>query len=112
MQIFPQFTTEFVRNQPGLQGLFISCLFGGVLSSVSSGLNSISTVFLECIIKGYLKKDISDKNATRASKLICLASGLICLSLTYVAKLVHIGSLSDVNAIIGLDYLLEIETSQ
>lgn len=71
-QILPQFTMEFLRNQAGLQGLFLSCLFSGVLSSVSSGLNSISTVFLECIIKGYLKKDISDKNATRVSKLICI----------------------------------------
>ena len=83
-QILTHFSMEFLSNQAGLQGLLLSCLFSGVLSSVSSGLNSISTVFIECIIKSYFKKDISDKDATRASKVICkLSKLLICGCLNY-----------------------------
>ena len=70
-QIFPHFLKEHLSSQAGMQGLFLACLFSAVLSSVSSGLNSISTVLLECIINVFLRKDICDEAKTKWSKIAC-----------------------------------------
>ncbi|XP_070542476.1 sodium-coupled monocarboxylate transporter 1-like isoform X2 [Ptychodera flava] len=50
-----QILMYFVSNQfgriPGMQGLFVSCLFAGALSSVSSGINSVVACMLQDVIK-------------------------------------------------------------
>ena len=62
---------DTLRNTPGLPGLFLSCVFSAALSTISSGLNSLSAVFLEDVIKGFILKDITDKKAALFSKILC-----------------------------------------
>lgn len=66
---YKYWTTHFsCRNFPGFPGLFVSGIFSGALSTVSSGVNSLATVTLEDIIKGYSKRELSDKTATWITK--------------------------------------------
>nr|XP_006817834.1 PREDICTED: sodium-coupled monocarboxylate transporter 2-like [Saccoglossus kowalevskii] len=52
-----QIMVYFVSSQfgviPGLQGLFVACIFAGTLSTMSSGLNALIAVTLEDIIKPF-----------------------------------------------------------
>ncbi len=99
-----------------MTGLFLACLFSAILSTVSTGLNSISAVALS-IIKGLHSKDISDRRCTQISKLICLLieigsgylcveaifflffslkgvlSGFVCLLIAYLAAILNVKSL-------------------
>jgi Na+/proline symporter len=57
---------------PGLTGLFIASILSASLSTVSSGVNSIATVFLEDIYKRIVKDDLlSDRKQAMISKLLC-----------------------------------------
>ncbi|XP_076445209.1 sodium-coupled monocarboxylate transporter 1-like [Babylonia areolata] len=86
-QLLPLFVMDVLGDVTGLPGLFVACLFSGALSTISSGLNSIAAVILEDVIRAYFVKDISEKNATRATQILALIFGAICLALTYVASL-------------------------
>lgn len=62
---------ETLKSTVGLPGLFLACIFSAALSTISSELNSLSTVVLEDYIKRYFVKDISEKKAARLSKILC-----------------------------------------
>jgi Na+/proline symporter len=63
---------ETLGRFPGLTGLFIASILSASLSTVSSGVNSIATVFLEDIYKRIFKENsISDKKQAIISKLLC-----------------------------------------
>ncbi|XP_077989524.1 sodium-dependent multivitamin transporter-like [Glandiceps talaboti] len=49
-QILIFFVSSKLGHIPGLQGLFVSCLFAGALSSISSGLNGLVAVILRDMI--------------------------------------------------------------
>ncbi|CAF4014304.1 unnamed protein product [Rotaria sordida] len=51
-QIFPYFVMEVLSNIPGLPGVFLACIFSGSLSTISSGLNSLTAVIIEDVYKG------------------------------------------------------------
>ncbi|XP_062594392.1 sodium-coupled monocarboxylate transporter 1-like [Saccostrea cucullata] len=87
-QLLPLFVMDVLGHVPGIPGLFVSCLFSGALSTLSSGLNSIAAVLLEDVLRVFCVKRInSEVIATYASKIIALIFGFICLGLTYVASL-------------------------
>ncbi|XP_077989565.1 sodium-coupled monocarboxylate transporter 1-like [Glandiceps talaboti] len=109
-----QIVVYFVSSQfgkiPGLQGLFVSCLFAGTLSSVSSSLNSMTAVTLEDFIKQYRKWQASrtgkpiyqnDRMDTFVSKLLTCVYGICGVGLSFVA--VNLGSLIVLgNSILGV----------
>lgn len=45
-QLLPFFVVDLLKNFYGLSGLFIACIYSAALSTISSGLNSLSAVFL------------------------------------------------------------------
>jgi len=63
---------------PGVPGLFVSAIFSGALSTLSSGFNSLSAITLHDIIKSYIKKDMTEKQATLTAKLL----GMHCLCMS------------------------------
>ncbi|CAL1537176.1 unnamed protein product, partial [Lymnaea stagnalis] len=68
-QLLPYFVMDILGSAPGLPGLFVSSLFSGALSSVSSMLNSLSAVTWEDFLKPYMK-NITDARATKITKLL------------------------------------------
>lgn len=85
-QLFPRFVMETLGAFPGIPGLFVSGIFSGALSTVSSGVNSLAAVTLEDFIKTYLVKDITEKWATRITKTLAMVYGLISIGLVFVAQ--------------------------
>ncbi|KAK7467994.1 hypothetical protein BaRGS_00036772, partial [Batillaria attramentaria] len=73
-QIIPYFVME-VLSTPGLPGLFISCLFSGALSSMSSSLNALSAVTWEDFLKPVLGHRLTELQKTWVAKLLVLIYG-------------------------------------
>ena len=70
IKLLPLYIVE-TFDADGLFGLFFVFLFSGVLSTISSGLNGLTAVALEDIIKKFIVKDLSEKNAAQLSKVLC-----------------------------------------
>ncbi|CAF0771742.1 unnamed protein product [Adineta ricciae] len=71
-QLYPLFVIETLGRFPGLTGLFIASVLSASLSTVSSGVNSVVTVFLEDIYKRVVKTNLmSDRKQALVSKLLC-----------------------------------------
>ncbi|XP_064601430.1 sodium-coupled monocarboxylate transporter 1-like [Liolophura sinensis] len=86
-QLYPLFVMDVLGKIPGIPGLFISCLFSGALSTISSGLNSLSAVILTDVISQYFIKDMNEKTAMTVSRILAVVCGVVCLALSYVASL-------------------------
>ncbi|XP_012935607.1 sodium-coupled monocarboxylate transporter 1 [Aplysia californica] len=85
-QLLPMFVMDILGDVTGLPGLFVAGLFSGALSTISSGLNSISAAILEDVIRAYFKKDLREDKARLYSQVLALVFGAICLGLTFVAS--------------------------
>jgi len=85
-QIFPYFVMEVLSDKPGLAGVFLACIFSGSLSTISSGLNSLSAVIIEDVYKGLMKKKLTDQRQGLASKIFSIVLGAVVMLLTYVVS--------------------------
>ncbi|XP_039279382.1 putative sodium-dependent multivitamin transporter [Nilaparvata lugens] len=93
-QLLPLYILETVGNWPGATGIFVSGIFSGALSTVSSLLNSLAAVTLEDFIKpGYYyikKKPLEEaQNTVLLTKVLCFLYGLICLGIAFLAQYVE-----------------------
>ncbi|XP_077515823.1 sodium-coupled monocarboxylate transporter 1-like [Amblyomma americanum] len=85
-QLLPLYVMDILGSLHGVPGLFVSGIFSGALSTVSSGVNSLAAVTLEDIIKRYIKKDMSDRYATNLTKMIAMLFGVVAIGLVYGAQ--------------------------
>ncbi|XP_063885774.1 sodium-coupled monocarboxylate transporter 1-like [Scylla paramamosain] len=76
-QILPYLVMEKLTRLPGMPGVFVAAVYGGVLSSLSSCGNSIACLIWEDFLKDrpYFKK-LTDKAATNVVKLISALAGI------------------------------------
>ncbi|KAI8796745.1 sodium-coupled monocarboxylate transporter 2 [Biomphalaria glabrata] len=86
-QVLPMFVMDVLSDQQGLPGLFIAGLFSGALSTLASGLNSLSAAVFKDVIGLYWKDKFNDRSARILSILIVIIFGAILLGLAYVASL-------------------------
>ncbi|XP_052769940.1 sodium-coupled monocarboxylate transporter 2-like isoform X1 [Mya arenaria] len=84
-QLVPYFVMRVFRNVPGLAGLFIAALFSGALSSLSSGINSMSANTLQDLLIDVLK-DAQQYKKTMIAKLVVLVYGALAVGLAYLAR--------------------------
>ncbi|XP_078619973.1 sodium-dependent multivitamin transporter-like [Branchiostoma floridae x Branchiostoma japonicum] len=88
-QLLPYYVME-VLDIPGLPGLFISGIFSGALSTISSGINSLAAVTLEDLIKPTLKvlkkEDMTEERATLVSKILVVGFGGLCMLFAVLAS--------------------------
>ena len=80
------FVMDILADSKGLPGVFVAGLFSGALSTISSGLNSISAVILEDVIKAYFIREMTEFKARTITQILSFIFGLICLALTVVAS--------------------------
>ncbi|XP_066255129.1 sodium-coupled monocarboxylate transporter 1-like [Euwallacea similis] len=85
-QLLPYFIMDTVEDIPGLPGMFVSGVFSAALSSMSTGLNSMTGVIFEDLIKPRLKKAMSEAHASLLMKIIVVLIGFICVGLVFVVE--------------------------
>lgn len=76
-------TLEFL---PGMSGLFVAGVFSAALSSLSTGLNSLSAVFLEDYIKPYRKTPLTESQTAIIMRLIVVFVGILSVALVFVVE--------------------------
>jgi len=76
-QAYPQLVKEVLP--PALLGFFAAVLFGAVLSSFNSLLNSSATLFGFDLYKKFFKKDASEHQTVKAGKLFGLLVAVIAM---------------------------------
>jgi sodium-coupled monocarboxylate transporter 8/12 len=82
-QIIPFTMLELFHDYPGLPGLFIAALAAASLSTISSGLSSLSAVTYEDFIKVFFK-NVSDEKGTNISKAVVAIYGLISVGFAFL----------------------------
>nr|XP_022913659.1 sodium-coupled monocarboxylate transporter 1-like [Onthophagus taurus] len=85
-QLLPYFVMHIAGSMPGLPGLFVSGVFSAALSSMSTGLNSMTGVIFEDLIKPNVKKPLSEAYASLLMKTIVVIIGTICVGLVFVVE--------------------------
>ncbi|GFQ97051.1 sodium-coupled monocarboxylate transporter 2 [Trichonephila clavata] len=85
-QIFPLFVMDNLGFLPGLPGLFVSGIFSGALSTLSSSLNSLSANTLEDLVRSYIAPNMTELWATRTAKLLALIYGVIAIVLVAIVQ--------------------------
>lgn len=78
-QLFPLFVMDTMGSIPGIPGIFVAGIFSASLSTVSSGINSLTAVVHEDIIKPYVWKNLSEKKTLRLLKVMSIFSGILCI---------------------------------
>uniref|UniRef100_T1H3J5 Sodium-dependent multivitamin transporter n=1 Tax=Megaselia scalaris TaxID=36166 RepID=T1H3J5_MEGSC len=87
--MMPLFVIDTMGKYPGLAGLFVSGIFSGSLSTVSSSVSSLAAVTLEDYLKPaymlVMKKPMLETNTTLPSKIMACFYGLVCVGLAFLA---------------------------
>lgn len=117
-QLVPLLVMQTLKDISGLTGLFIAGVFSGklrwfefqyvsesyisaALSSLSSGLNSMSAVVLEDYFKPFFKQGISERASSIIMRGTVLVLGILSVALVYVVQ--HLGKFSISNFIVDLN---------
>ncbi|CAG2171216.1 unnamed protein product [Oppiella nova] len=85
-QLFPLYVIQSFSFIPGFVGLFIAGVFSGSLSTISSGVNSLSAVTLQDFIRPFLSYKMSDSAATLTVKVVAVFYGLLSIALVLLAQ--------------------------
>ncbi|XP_071086272.1 sodium-dependent multivitamin transporter-like [Haliotis cracherodii] len=86
-QILPILTVDIFKGIPGMLGLFVAALCSASLSTISSGLSSLSATTWEDILKHHLP-NLSDFKATLVAKAAVIIYGVFSLGVAIVISLV------------------------
>ncbi len=93
--LFPHFIGAILPA--GVSGLLVAALFAAAMSSMDSGINSISTVVITDFRSSFQKAGASNNDLVAKAKLVGLLTGLIALLLSYTIGYIPGGNLFDVN---------------
>ncbi|RWS13564.1 sodium-coupled monocarboxylate transporter 1-like protein [Dinothrombium tinctorium] len=85
-QILPLFVMDTLGTFHGVPGLFVTGVFSGSLSVISAGINSMTAVLLEDIVKTHFKPEISENESTLFIKISSLIFGVLTLAGTVIAS--------------------------
>ncbi|XP_050390523.1 sodium-dependent multivitamin transporter isoform X2 [Patella vulgata] len=98
-QLLPLFVMDILGQFPGIPGIFVSCVFSGSLSTLSSCLNALSAVTIEDILKRFrFVKSMNDFKITLLSKFLVVIYGVIGIGAAFLV--------SQVSAILQASYSL------
>ncbi|XP_035714440.1 sodium-coupled monocarboxylate transporter 1 [Folsomia candida] len=85
--IVPHFVINELSFIPGLMGIFVSCIFSAVLSTVSSTLNSLAAVTWEDFIsKIRLFQGMSGDGQANCIRIIAVLYGVVSIGLAFGAQ--------------------------
>lgn len=84
-QMLPYFVMEVAGKIPGLPGVFIAGIFSAALSSMSTGLNTLSGTIYEDFLRPHFP-NTSEKRVSDIMKTLVVVLGLLMLSLVFVVE--------------------------
>lgn len=82
----PLLVTDLLGEFPGMTGLFVSAVFSASLSSMSTGLNSMSAVILEDFIKPFRAQTLSERQTHFVLRLSVILFGLAIIGLVFIVE--------------------------
>uniref|UniRef100_A0A1B0EY77 Sodium/solute symporter n=1 Tax=Phlebotomus papatasi TaxID=29031 RepID=A0A1B0EY77_PHLPP len=85
-QLLPLLVMDILGDFPGLPGLFVAGVFSAALSSLSTGLNSMSAVFLEDFFRAFSKEPLSQKKTAYIMRGVVVILGVLCVCLVFVVE--------------------------
>lgn len=98
-QLLPLLVMDTLGDYPGLPGLFVAGVFSAALSSLSTGLNSMSAVVLEDFFKPFLDRPLSEKTTAIIMRSVVGVFGAICVGLVLVVE--KLGSVLQLSMSLG-----------
>ncbi|XP_059145998.1 sodium-coupled monocarboxylate transporter 1-like isoform X2 [Physella acuta] len=99
-QLVPYFVMETL-GYPGVPGLFISCLFSGALSSVSSSLNALGAITWEDVLKPRYDHRLTEYQKTLVTKITVVIYGCLAVGVSFLAQQLEGTVLQAASALIG-----------
>uniref|UniRef100_A0A0B6ZCF7 Sodium-coupled monocarboxylate transporter 1 n=1 Tax=Arion vulgaris TaxID=1028688 RepID=A0A0B6ZCF7_9EUPU len=84
-QLMPYFVMHSLSFLPGLPGLYMATIFSGALSTLSSGINSLTANTVEDFLGGVLANK-RESTVTAISKIIVCIYGFGIIGLAYLAR--------------------------
>ncbi|BFY97778.1 hypothetical protein BsWGS_00818 [Bradybaena similaris] len=84
-QLMPYFVMQSLSFLPGLAGLYMATIFSGALSTLSSGINSLTANTVEDFLGGFLANK-RESTVTAISKCIVCAYGAGIIGLAYLVR--------------------------
>ncbi|EDX14493.1 GD21248 [Drosophila simulans] len=85
-QLVPLLVVQSMSSFPGIAGMFVAGVFSAALSSLSTGMNSLSAVFLEDYIKPLAKKPLTEHQTGVTVRLCTVIIGIISVALVFVVE--------------------------
>ncbi|XP_021339477.1 sodium-coupled monocarboxylate transporter 1-like isoform X2 [Mizuhopecten yessoensis] len=83
-QMTPYFVFDVLRSLPGMSGVYVSCLFSGSLSTLSSGLNALAANTAEDILPRYIRS--ARISLAMIAKLTVIVYGVIAIGIAYTLQ--------------------------
>ncbi|CAG5123792.1 unnamed protein product, partial [Candidula unifasciata] len=84
-QLMPYFVMQSLSFLPGLPGLYMATIFSGALSTLSSGINSLTANTVEDFLGGVLANK-RESTVTAISKFTVCVYGALIIGLAYLAR--------------------------
>jgi solute carrier family 5 (sodium-coupled monocarboxylate transporter), member 8/12 len=85
-QLLPLLVMDILGDYPGLVGMFVAGVFSAALSSLSTGLNSMSAVILEDFFKPFTKTSLTETQTKVIMRSVVVIFGTICVALVFVVE--------------------------
>ncbi|XP_063224315.1 sodium-coupled monocarboxylate transporter 2-like [Bacillus rossius redtenbacheri] len=83
-QLLPYYVMEIAEFIPALPGLFVAGVFSAALSTMSTGLNSMTGVIFEDLIRPACRTPISEARASLVMKAVVVVIGCACVGLVFL----------------------------
>lgn len=85
-QLLPLLVMETLGSYPGLPGVFVAGVFSAALSSLSTGLNSLSAVVLEDFVKTFRRQPLSETQTAFVMRSVVVLFGALFVALVFVVE--------------------------